>query len=487
MMEAVHRYEGTVNQVMGDGIMALFGAPVAHEDHAVRACYAALDLQAALRRYAEELRRTHGVDVQVRVGLNSGEVVVRAIGSDLRMDYSAVGQTTHLAARMEQLARPGVTLLTADTLRLAEGYVEVTPLGPVPLKGLADPIEVYELAGLGLVRSRLGAAAARGLTRFVGRDAELEQLRQALGHAGAGHGQLVAIVGEPGVGKSRLVWEVTHSHRTHGWLVLHASSVSYGKATPPFLAVKSAILNPRNRERGLPDINAVVTLLDSVTGLPLAIVDGDWVTAVRTAGLSAVAARRLARPDASTAAFIGCGMQARSHLHAFAALFPLRRIRAFGGRENRDALCREAEAGGLSAAASESARDAVRDADLVITSVTFSPQLAPFLDARWLQPGCFATMTDLGASWLPDGMSAFDRIVIDDREQEAQMPKPLVDLALVAGDLTGLVNGDVPGRRSAAEKTAFIFRGLALGDLAVAALAYQRARLSGKGLEIARE
>jgi class 3 adenylate cyclase len=133
MMETVHRYEGTVNQVMGDGIMALFGAPVAHEDHAVRACYAAFDLQAALRRYAEELRRTHGVDVQVRVGLNSGEVVVRAIGSDLRMDYSAVGQTTHLAARMEQLARPGVTLLTADTLRLAEGYVEVKPLGPVPL------------------------------------------------------------------------------------------------------------------------------------------------------------------------------------------------------------------------------------------------------------------------------------------------------------------------------------------------------------------
>jgi class 3 adenylate cyclase/tetratricopeptide (TPR) repeat protein len=232
MMEAVHRYEGTVNQVMGDGIMALFGAPVAHEDHAVRGCYAALDMQAALRRYAEEIRRAHGVDVQVRVGLNSGEVVVRAIGSDLRMDYSAVGQTTHLAARMEQLARPGATLLTADTLRLSEGYIEVTPLGRVPLKGLADPIEVYELVGLGLVRSRLGVAAARGLTRFVGRDAELEQLRQALGHAAAGHGQVVAIVGEPGVGKSRLVWEITHSHRTHGWLVLHAGSVSYGKATP---------------------------------------------------------------------------------------------------------------------------------------------------------------------------------------------------------------------------------------------------------------
>jgi class 3 adenylate cyclase len=132
MMEAVHRYEGTVNQVMGDGIMALFGAPLAHEDHAVRACYAALNMQAAIQRYAEEVRRTQGVKVQVRIGLNSGEVVVRAVGSDLRMDYSAVGQTTHLAARMEQLADPGATLLTADTLRLAEGYVRSGRWGPSP-------------------------------------------------------------------------------------------------------------------------------------------------------------------------------------------------------------------------------------------------------------------------------------------------------------------------------------------------------------------
>ena len=142
-MEAVHRYEGTVNQVMGDGIMALFGAPVAHEDHAVRACYAALDLQAAIRRHAEEVRGRHGAAPQVRVGLNSGEVVVRAIGSDLRMDYTAVGQTTHLAARMEQLASPGTTLLTADTLRLAEGYVEVAPRGAVPVKRLEAPVETY--------------------------------------------------------------------------------------------------------------------------------------------------------------------------------------------------------------------------------------------------------------------------------------------------------------------------------------------------------
>ncbi|MCL4296764.1 MAG: ornithine cyclodeaminase family protein [Anaerolineae bacterium] len=245
---------------------------------------------------------------------------------------------------------------------------------------------------------------------------------------------------------------------------------------PPFLAMKSLIFNPRNRERGLPDINAVVILLDSDTGIPLAVMDGNWVTAVRTAGLSAVAAKRLARPDASVAAFIGCGVQAQSHLQAFAALFPLQEIRAFGrGSANRDALCQAAEKLGLAAVASETAREAVQDADLVITSVTFSPQLAPFLDARWLQPGAFATMTDQAASWVADGMPAFNRIIIDDLEQEAQMPKPLVDPALVAGDLTGLVNGDIPGRRSADEKAAFVFRGLALGDLAVAALAYQRA------------
>src|SRR5262245_48625184 len=232
MMEAVHRYEGTVNQVMGDGIMALFGAPLAHEDHAVRACYAAHDMQTAIRRYADEVWRTHGITVQIRVGLNSGAVVVRAIGSDLRMDYSAGGQTTHLAARLEQLATPGTIRLTPDTLRLAEGYIEVNPLGPIPVKGFDTPIDVYEMVGTGPRRSRLHAAAARGLTRFVGRDGELEQLRDALGRAAEGHGQVVALVGEPGVGKSRLVWEVTHSHRTHGWLILQAGSVSYGRATP---------------------------------------------------------------------------------------------------------------------------------------------------------------------------------------------------------------------------------------------------------------
>jgi class 3 adenylate cyclase/tetratricopeptide (TPR) repeat protein len=252
MMEAVHRYEGTVNQVMGDGIMALFGAPVAHEDHAVRACYAALDMQASMRRYTEEVRRAHGIELQIRVGLNSGEVVVRAIGGDLRMDYSAVGQTTHLAARMEQLATPGAIRLTAATLRLAEGYITVKPLGPVPVKGLPSPVEVYEVFGAGPRRSRLHAAAARGLSRFVGRDGELEQLHRALGLAGAGHGQVVALVGEAGVGKSRLVWEVTHSYRTHGWLIIESRSVSYGKATPylPVVDLLKAYFQIQERDEG---------------------------------------------------------------------------------------------------------------------------------------------------------------------------------------------------------------------------------------------
>jgi class 3 adenylate cyclase/tetratricopeptide (TPR) repeat protein len=231
MMDAVHRYEGTVNQVMGDGIMALFGAPLAHEDHAVRACYAALKMQEAVKAYADEARRTSGLPPSIRVGLNSGEVVVRSIGSDLRMDYTAVGQTTHLAARMEQAALPGTIVITADTLKLAEGWVQVAPLGVVPVKGLTEPVEVYEVTGAGSARTRLQAAAARGLTRFVGRDAEMDQLRHALELARAGRGQVVAVVGEPGLGKSRLFRELTRSHRVHGWLLLEGAAVSYAKAS----------------------------------------------------------------------------------------------------------------------------------------------------------------------------------------------------------------------------------------------------------------
>jgi hypothetical protein len=232
MMDAVHRYEGTVDQVMGDGIMALFGAPIAHEDHAVRACYAALLMQESVNRYAAAARRQHGVTVQIRIGLNSGEVVVRAIGSDLRTDYTAVGETTHLAARMEQLASPGAVLIAPATFDLVEGFVAARPLGPVSVRGRREPVEVYEVSGIGPARSRLQAAARRGLTRFVGRDVEIEVLRRSLEWAAAGHGQVVAIVGEAGVGKSRLHWEFTRSPHADGWLVLRSRSGSYARGTP---------------------------------------------------------------------------------------------------------------------------------------------------------------------------------------------------------------------------------------------------------------
>jgi class 3 adenylate cyclase len=176
MMDAVHRYEGTACRALGDGIMALFGAPIAHEDHAIRACYTALALQDAMHRYAEQTRQTHGALVEARVGLNSGEVVVRLISDDLHLDYTALGPTVHLASRLEQLAREGTCLLTAETLGLAEGYVQVRGIGPV-----ADrPVELFELVGAGAARTRLQARAARGLTRFVGRQTELVAIHRAL-------------------------------------------------------------------------------------------------------------------------------------------------------------------------------------------------------------------------------------------------------------------------------------------------------------------
>ena len=240
MMEAVHRYEGTVNQVLGDGVMAIFGAPVAHENHAVRAAYAALRMHEEVHRLARDLRRAEGVDVQIRVGLNSGEVVVRAIGSDLHMDYSAVGQTTYLAAQMERLARPGSTLLAPETRRLTEGFLAVTALGPVPIKGITDPVEVYELTGTGPARYRLQAAAVRGLTRFVGREAEVERLREAFTRSCAGEGRLVALVGEPGVGKSRVIREFVEGPWMEGAILLEGRPVAYRK-TRSWMPVMDAL------------------------------------------------------------------------------------------------------------------------------------------------------------------------------------------------------------------------------------------------------
>jgi class 3 adenylate cyclase/tetratricopeptide (TPR) repeat protein len=231
MMEAIHLYEGTVNQVMGDGIMAIFGAPLAHEDHAVRACLAALRMQESVGQYADAVRRAAGVPIQIRVGMNSGEVVVRAIRNDLHMDYSAVGQTTHLAARMEQLATPGAIVLTEYTLRLVEGYVRVRPLGPTRLKGLDAPLAVYQVLGASPLRSRFQATVARGLGRFVGRHEELEQLRKDLERT-LSEGRVVALAGEPGVGKSRLALEVGRAAWAKRWRLLETGAAPYSKATP---------------------------------------------------------------------------------------------------------------------------------------------------------------------------------------------------------------------------------------------------------------
>src|SRR3569623_356958 len=198
---AVHRYEGTVNQYTGDGIMALFGAPIAHEDHAQRACFAALEMQAEDRRFAEEMRLQKGLNLSMRVGLNTGEVIVGRIGDDLRMDYTAQGLTVNLAARMEHNCEPGRIYLSRYTARGVEGYFKLRDLGRMAVAGLDDPVEVYELEGTGSLRTRLDRSLARGGSQFVGRGLELASLIAALDRVRAGEGQVVAVVGNAGIGK----------------------------------------------------------------------------------------------------------------------------------------------------------------------------------------------------------------------------------------------------------------------------------------------
>ncbi|HSE87524.1 MAG TPA: AAA family ATPase, partial [Candidatus Binatia bacterium] len=234
MMDAVHRYEGTVNQVLGDGIMALFGAPLAHEDHALRACYAALAMQEEMRRYRRKLGQSEEMGLQIGIGLNSGEVVVRSIDNDLNVDYSALGHTTHLAARMQELAAGGTTLMTASTLRQVEGFVQVRSVGAVQVKGVSRHVEAFEVVAATTARTRVQAAAVRGLTPLVGRQTEIEVFNKLVEQAASGKGQILAMVGEPGMGKSRLVHEFTRHQLRPGWLVLEGASVSYGKATPYF-------------------------------------------------------------------------------------------------------------------------------------------------------------------------------------------------------------------------------------------------------------
>jgi class 3 adenylate cyclase/predicted ATPase len=232
MMDAVHRYEGYVAQALGDGIFALFGAPIAHEDHPQRALYAALRMQEEMRRYSDQLRLKGGTPLYMRVGINTGEVVVRSIRKDdLHTDYVPVGHSTNLAARMEQMATPGSILITDYTKKLTEGFFELKALGAAEIKGMVEPLAVYEVMGAGPFRTKLQVAARRGLTRFVGRHTEMDQLRRALEQAKAGHGQIVGVMGEPGLGKSRLFYEFQLLSPSGG-LVLEAYSVSYGKASP---------------------------------------------------------------------------------------------------------------------------------------------------------------------------------------------------------------------------------------------------------------
>src|SRR5262249_23084887 len=219
------------------GIFAFFGAPLAHEDHPQRAVYAALRMQEAARRYDEQLRREKGLTLHIRVGLNTGEVVVRSIRKDdLHTDYVPIGHSTGLAARMESLAAPGTIVVSEQTHKLTEGYFEFKPLGATQVKGVSEPLKFHEVLGVGPLRTRLQVAARRGLTRFVGRQSEMEQMQRALELAKGGHGQIVGVMGEPGVGKSRLFHEFVGAYgRTPlpsqiGCLVLETFSVSHGKA-----------------------------------------------------------------------------------------------------------------------------------------------------------------------------------------------------------------------------------------------------------------
>src|SRR5262249_10706056 len=232
MMDAVHRYEGYVAQALGDGIFALFGAPIAHEDHPQRALYAALRMQDEMHRYSDTLREQGHPPLLMRVGVNTGEVVVRSIRKeDLHTDYVPIGHSTNLAARMEQLAAPGSILVTEQTHKLTASYFEFKALGKTQVKGVEAPLPVYEVLGAGPLRTRLQVAVQRGLTRFVGRQGELEQMKRALDLATAGQGQIVGVMGEPGVGKSRLFYEFKLTSQ-RGCLVLEAYSISHGKASP---------------------------------------------------------------------------------------------------------------------------------------------------------------------------------------------------------------------------------------------------------------
>ncbi|MBC2713678.1 MAG: AAA family ATPase, partial [Desulfobacteraceae bacterium] len=228
LMDEIHKFEGTINQFTGDGVMALFGAPVAHEDHAQRACYASLSIQKAIEKYGEKLKNERGIDFKMRIGLNSGPVIVASIGDDLRMDYTAVGDTTNLAARMESTAKPGTVLVSGNTYKIAREFFEFEPLGKVTIKGKKEPQEAFELIKKGDVDSRIGASIAKGLTRFVGRENSMAGLMEAYEKVQSGSGQVVGIVGEAGVGKSRLLLEMRNRLPLDEYTWLEGRCIHYG-------------------------------------------------------------------------------------------------------------------------------------------------------------------------------------------------------------------------------------------------------------------
>src|SRR5713226_489366 len=231
MIDAARRYDGYVVQSTGDGIFALFGAPVAREDHPQRALYAALRIQDELHRYSAKVVADGGTPVEARIGATTGEVVVRSITTgEGHIEYTPIGHTANLAARMQAVAPTGSIAISGQTRRLVEGYFQLKGLGPTRVKGVSEPVEVYEVTGLGPLRTRLQRAVGRGLTKFVGREREMEALKHAAEQAKGGRGQIVAAMAEPGVGKSRLYFEFKATSQS-GWMVLETFSVSHGKAS----------------------------------------------------------------------------------------------------------------------------------------------------------------------------------------------------------------------------------------------------------------
>ncbi len=244
---------------------------------------------------------------------------------------------------------------------------------------------------------------------------------------------------------------------------------------PSHLAVKTVVLNPENPDRGLPQINGLVTMLDSSSGLPVAILDGNWITAVRTAGLSATAAKHLANKDASSIGFVGCGVQARSHLETFMKMFPIKSAKYFGrGKPNiekLEVLCSEL---GVSVEVAESGQEAIENVDIVVTSITATGGPEPFLDAQGLKTGAFAAITDLGVPWIKDSFQHVDHVVIDDVAQEMSLPNKLCNPDHISGDISDLVTGKLSVGDTQSSKNVFLFRGHALGDLALSSLALTR-------------